>query len=79
MRPEHVRAFSRRRFLGGVTFAETAGFFGVHSRQVAAEPRSRRRGSGSTRFPGHRCNAAELIAEHIDWRFLTELKKESKG
>jgi NitT/TauT family transport system substrate-binding protein len=35
---QHARPFSRRRFLGGVTLAGTAGLLGVHPRPVAAEP-----------------------------------------
>jgi len=34
----HARPFSRRRFLGGLTVAGTAGLLGVHPRPVAAEP-----------------------------------------
>src|SRR5215510_6836246 len=34
----HARPFSRRRFLGGLTLAGTAGLLGVHPRPVAAEP-----------------------------------------
>jgi NitT/TauT family transport system substrate-binding protein len=35
---QHARPFSRRRFLGGVTIAGTAGLLGVRPRPVAAEP-----------------------------------------
>jgi len=35
---QHVRRFSRRRFLGGLTLAGTAGLLGLHARRVAAEP-----------------------------------------
>ena len=38
MSTQHARQFSRRRFLGGLTLAGTAGFLGLHPRQVAAEP-----------------------------------------
>src|SRR5436190_4724699 len=34
----HPRSFSRRRFLGELTLAGTAGVLGVHSRSIAAEP-----------------------------------------
>ena len=34
----HARPFSRRKFLGGLTLAGTAGIFGVYPRPVAAEP-----------------------------------------
>jgi NitT/TauT family transport system substrate-binding protein len=35
---QHIRRFSRRRFLGGLTLAGTAGLLGVQPRLVAAEP-----------------------------------------
>jgi NitT/TauT family transport system substrate-binding protein len=38
MSPQHARPFSRRRFLGGLTLAGTAGLLGSHPRPVAAEP-----------------------------------------
>jgi NitT/TauT family transport system substrate-binding protein len=38
MRTQHVRQFSRRRFLGGLTLAGTAGLLGLKPRRVAAEP-----------------------------------------
>ena len=38
MSHQHARQFSRRRFLGGVTLAGTAGLLGLHARRVAAEP-----------------------------------------
>jgi len=38
MSTQHALPCSRRRFLGGVTLAGTAGFLGVHPRRVAAEP-----------------------------------------
>ena len=38
MRPQHVRAFSRRRFLRGLTLLGTAGLLGVHPTPSAAEP-----------------------------------------
>jgi NitT/TauT family transport system substrate-binding protein len=38
MHIQHARPFSRRRFLGGVTLAGTAGLLGVHPGPVAAEP-----------------------------------------
>jgi NitT/TauT family transport system substrate-binding protein len=34
----HARQFSRRRFLGGVTLAGTAGFLGLPPKTVVAEP-----------------------------------------
>ena len=38
MSTQYARQFSRRKFLGGVTLAGTAGLLGVHPRPVAAEP-----------------------------------------
>ena len=38
MNTQHARPFSRRRFLGGVTLAGTAGLLGVYPRLGAAEP-----------------------------------------
>ena len=38
MRTRCERRFSRRRFLGGLTLAGTAGLLGLHARWVAAEP-----------------------------------------
>jgi NitT/TauT family transport system substrate-binding protein len=38
MSTQHGRPFSRRRFLGGLTLAGTAGLLGLQSRPVAAEP-----------------------------------------
>jgi NitT/TauT family transport system substrate-binding protein len=38
MHTPHARWFSRRRFLGGVTLAGTAGLLGLHARPVAADP-----------------------------------------
>ena len=35
---QHIRRFSRRRFLRGLTLAGTAGLLGVQPRPVAAEP-----------------------------------------
>src|SRR5215468_8747257 len=38
MSPQHTRQFSRRRFLGGLTLAGTAGLLGWDPRRAAAEP-----------------------------------------
>src|SRR5438093_13730110 len=38
MSTQHARQFSRRRFLGGLTFVGTAGFLGLHPRPAPAEP-----------------------------------------
>jgi NitT/TauT family transport system substrate-binding protein len=38
MRTKHAQQLSRRRFLGGLTFAGTVGLMGLYPRSVAAEP-----------------------------------------
>src|SRR5438132_5106923 len=38
MRIQHARPFSRRRFLGGLILAGTAGLLGLRAKPVAAEP-----------------------------------------
>jgi NitT/TauT family transport system substrate-binding protein len=38
MRTPHADGWTRRRFLGGLTLAGTAGLLGLHARRVAAEP-----------------------------------------
>jgi NitT/TauT family transport system substrate-binding protein len=38
MHTQHARRLSRRRFLGGLTLAGTAGLLGLHPKSVAAEP-----------------------------------------
>ena len=38
MRTQHARSFSRRRFLGGLTLAGTAGLVGLRPRPAVAEP-----------------------------------------
>src|SRR5438876_3556720 len=38
MHTQHTRPFSRRRFLGGLTLAGTAGLLGLSRRSVAGEP-----------------------------------------
>ena len=42
MRIQHTRPFSRRRFLGAMTLAGTAGLLGLPAKRVAAEPPPRR-------------------------------------
>ena len=64
MRTKHARPFSRRRFLGGVTLAGTAGLLGWHPRPVAAEPppettRLRLSQSSTT------CTAPVFVAEEL--------------
>jgi NitT/TauT family transport system substrate-binding protein len=38
MSTQHARQISRRKFLGGLTLAGTAGLLGWHPRPAAAEP-----------------------------------------
>ena len=64
MRPEHVRPFSRRRFLGGVTLAGTAGLLGVHARQVAAEPSPETPRLRLYKIPGI-CLAPQYVAKEL--------------
>ena len=64
MRPEHVRPFSRRRFLGGVTLAGTAGLFGVHASQAAAEPPLETPRLRLYKFPGI-CLAPQYVAKEL--------------
>ncbi len=64
MRPQHARQFSRRRFLGGVTLAGTAGLLGLHPRRAAAEPPPE-----TTRLRLHKiagiCIAPQYVAEEL--------------
>ena len=64
MRTQYARQFSRRRFLGGLTLAGTAGLLGWHPRTVAAEPppettRLRLSQSATT------CTAPVFVAEEL--------------
>jgi NitT/TauT family transport system substrate-binding protein len=60
----HARPISRRRFLGGVTLAGTAGLLGVYPRPVAAEPPPE-----TTRLRVHHssslCLAPQYVAEEL--------------
>ena len=38
MRAQQAEGWTRRRFLGGLTLAGTAGLLSLHARPVAAEP-----------------------------------------
>jgi NitT/TauT family transport system substrate-binding protein len=64
MSTQHARQFSRRRFLGGVTLAGTAGLLGVPPRPVAAEPPPE-----TTRLrlalTGSICQAPQFVAEAL--------------
>src|SRR5262245_16663220 len=64
MRTQYERQLSRRRFLGGLTLAGTAGLLGWHPRQAAAEPPPE-----TTRLRLHKiagiCIAPQYIAEEL--------------
>jgi NitT/TauT family transport system substrate-binding protein len=64
MRTHHARPFSRRKFLGGLTLAGTAGLLGLPPRPVAAEPppeTTRLR----LRRPPSTCLAPLFVAEEL--------------
>src|SRR5919197_4651630 len=61
---KHARPFSRRRFLGGVTLAGTAGLLGWHPRPVAAEPPPETTRLRLIHIPST-CVAPQLIAEEL--------------
>ena len=64
MSVQHARRFSRRRFLGGLTLAGTAGLLGWHPRPVIAEPPPETTRIRLVRNPGI-CVAAEYVAEEL--------------
>src|SRR6266542_2628689 len=64
MRAQRARRFSRRRFLGGVTLAGTAGLLGLHTRRVAAEPPPETTRIQLVQIPGI-CRAPEYVAEAL--------------
>ena len=64
MSPQHARQFSRRRFLGGMTFAGTVGLLGVHARRVAAEPPPETTRIRLVRVPSI-CQAPSYVAEEL--------------
>jgi NitT/TauT family transport system substrate-binding protein len=74
MRTQHARPFSRRRFLGGLTLAGTAGLLGVYPRPVAAEPppeTTRLRLGQTTSI----CRAPEyVVAEFLSGEGFTEVR-----
>ena len=57
MSTQHARPFSRRRFLGGLTLAGTAGLLGLHPRPVAAEPPPETTTAQAGPGPRHLCGA----------------------
>src|SRR5262245_42765417 len=64
MSTQYARQFSRRRFLGGVTLAGTAGLLGLTSGLVAAEPPPETTTLRLVRVPGI-CVAPEYVAEEL--------------
>jgi NitT/TauT family transport system substrate-binding protein len=64
MRTQYTRGFSRRRFLGGVTLAGTAGLLGVHPRPSAAEPPPETTTLRLVKIAGI-CIAPQYVAEEL--------------
>ena len=64
MRIQHARRLSRRRFLGGLTLAGTAGLLGLSPWPVAAEPPPETTRLRLMRKPSI-CEAAEYVAEDL--------------
>src|SRR5437660_9040428 len=64
MSPQHVRRFSRRRFLGGLTLAGTTGLLGLPARRVAAEPPPETTRIRLVQIPGI-CQAPTYVAEEL--------------
>jgi|RhiMetdeSRZDD1v2_1073273.scaffolds.fasta_scaffold23844_4 NitT/TauT family transport system substrate-binding protein len=61
---QHARQFSRRRFLGGVTLAGTAGLLGWRPRPVAAEPPPETTTLRLVKIPSI-CQAPQYVAEEL--------------
>ena len=64
MRPQHASQSSRRRFLGGLTLAGTAGLLGLHPRPVAAEPPPETTTVRLSHVPAA-CLAPQYVAEEL--------------
>src|SRR5947209_8258810 len=64
MSTQHTRPFSRRRFLGGVTLAGTAGLLGLPSQWAAAEPPPETTTLGLTQTPAL-CLAPQYVAADL--------------
>jgi NitT/TauT family transport system substrate-binding protein len=65
MNPQHARPFSRRRFLGGVMLAGTAGLLCPYSRVAAAEPPPEVTRLRLIAQPGSICVAPKYVAEAL--------------
>ena len=64
MRTQHARRCSRRRFLGELTLAGTAGLLGLPARRVAAEPPPETTRLRLHKTPGI-CVAPQFVAEEL--------------
>jgi NitT/TauT family transport system substrate-binding protein len=64
MSTQHARQFSRRRFLGGLTLAGTAGFLGVAPKTVVAEPPPETTRIRLVQTPSM-CQAPQYVAEAL--------------
>jgi NitT/TauT family transport system substrate-binding protein len=64
MSAQHADGWNRRRFLGGLTVAGTAGLLGLHARPVAAEPPPETTRLRLVRTVGI-CLAPEYVAEEL--------------
>lgn len=65
MSPQHARRFSRRRFLGGVTLAGTAGLLGLYPKPVVAEPPPETTTLRLLKETGRICWAPQYVAEDL--------------
>jgi NitT/TauT family transport system substrate-binding protein len=64
MRAHHAAGWNRRRFLGGLTVAGTAGLLGLHARPVAAEPPPETTRLRLVQIPSI-CQAPQYVAEEL--------------
>ena len=64
MSSQHTGGMGRRRFLGGVTLAGTAGLLGLHARRVAAEPPPETTKIRLVKISGI-CIAPQYVAEEL--------------
>jgi NitT/TauT family transport system substrate-binding protein len=64
MSAQHADGWNRRRFLGGLTVAGTAGLLGLHARPVAAEPPPETTRLRLVQIPSI-CQAPQYVAEEL--------------